>query len=58
MHVFLTGGTGLIGTAVVAELTEHGHTATVLTRSDASAATAEAAGATALRGGKAVSSWE
>ncbi|MFI1996361.1 SDR family oxidoreductase [Actinoplanes sp. NPDC020271] len=50
MHVFITGGTGLIGTAVVAELLGHGHTVLALTRSDASTAAAEAAGATALRG--------
>ena len=50
MHVFLTGGTGLVGRAVVAELLAHGHTATVLARSDASAQAVEQAGATALRG--------
>lgn len=50
MHVFITGGTGLIGTAVVAELLGHGHSVLALVRSDASAQTAEAAGATALRG--------
>jgi nucleoside-diphosphate-sugar epimerase len=50
MRVFLTGGTGLIGSAVVAELLEHGHTAVVLARSDTSAAKAEAAGAQAVRG--------
>ena len=51
MQVFITGGTGLIGSAVVAELLGAGHTVLALTRSDASAAAAEAAGATALRGG-------
>ena len=50
MRVFITGGTGLIGCAVVAELLGHGHTALVLARSDASAEAAEAAGAKALRG--------
>ncbi|SEG48792.1 Nucleoside-diphosphate-sugar epimerase [Actinacidiphila yanglinensis] len=51
MRVFITGGTGLIGTAVVAELLTAGHSVTVLTRSDASAARARAAGADALPGG-------
>ena len=50
MHVFVTGGTGLIGSAVVAELLAHDHTVTVLARSDASAAKAEAAGAATVRG--------
>ncbi|MBD0692772.1 SDR family oxidoreductase [Streptomyces sp. CBMA123] len=51
MRVFITGGTGLIGSAVVAELLSAGHSVTALTRSDASAARAEAAGAAVLRGG-------
>ena len=51
MQVFITGGTGLIGTAVVAELLGAGHTVLALTRSDASAAAAEQAGAATIRGG-------
>jgi len=50
MHVFVTGGTGLIGSAVVAELLGNGHTALVLARSDASERAAKTAGAESLRG--------
>jgi uncharacterized protein YbjT (DUF2867 family) len=50
MHVFITGGTGLIGSAVVAELLGNGRTVLALARSDASALAVEAAGATAIRG--------
>ncbi|GGX97832.1 SDR family oxidoreductase [Streptomyces anandii] len=50
MHVFITGGTGTIGSAVVAELLGNGHTVLALARSDASARTLEGAGAKVLRG--------
>ena len=50
MHVFVTGGTGLIGTAVVAELLAHGHTVRALARSDASARAVEAAGGLPVSG--------
>lgn len=50
MQVFITGGTGLIGTAVVAELLGNGHTVLALARSDASAQAVESAGGTALCG--------
>ncbi|WP_066043078.1 SDR family oxidoreductase [Herbiconiux solani] len=51
MHVFITGATGLIGSAVTAELLSAGHTVTALTRSDASRAKAVAAGADTVDGG-------
>jgi nucleoside-diphosphate-sugar epimerase len=51
MHVFVTGGTGTIGSAVVTELLGHGHTVLALARSDSSEQILKDAGAEVLRGG-------
>jgi nucleoside-diphosphate-sugar epimerase len=50
MHVFVTGGSGLTGPAIVAELIAAGHTVTGLARSDESAARLQALGADTLAG--------
>src|SRR6201995_2894266 len=50
MRVFVTGGTGLIGSAIVAELLGHGHTVLALARSGSSAATLQTEGAESIRG--------
>jgi len=50
MHIFVTGGSGLTGPAVVSELIAAGHSVTGLARSDAAAARLQALGAGVRRG--------
>lgn len=50
MRVFVTGGSGLIGSAVVRELLDNGHTVLALARSDSSEAALRKVGASTVRG--------
>jgi nucleoside-diphosphate-sugar epimerase len=50
MNIFLTGGSGTIGRAVLSALVGRGHRVTALARSDASAALLREAGARVVRG--------
>ncbi|MCU1468937.1 MAG: hypothetical protein JWQ39_86 [Glaciihabitans sp.] len=57
MQVLLTGGTGFIGSAILTELLNSGHSVTALVRSDRSARAVSDAGATALVGDITNSAW-
>jgi nucleoside-diphosphate-sugar epimerase len=50
MHVFVTGGSGLVGTALIPQLVAAGHSVTALARSDKSAAVVSKLGATPVTG--------
>jgi nucleoside-diphosphate-sugar epimerase len=48
MHVFLSGATGYIGSAILPRLVDHGHSVTAVVRSDEKAAAITAAGGSAV----------
>ena len=50
MRIFVTGGSGWIGSAVIPELLAHGHSVLALARSEATAVAIAATGAEVLRG--------
>ncbi len=50
MHVFVTGGSGWVGSALVTDLIAHGHTVSALARSDRSAAVVSSLGAEVVPG--------
>ncbi|MBE7209628.1 MAG: SDR family oxidoreductase [Gluconacetobacter diazotrophicus] len=50
MHVFITGATGWVGSALVRDLIAHGHRVTGLSRSEAKGAALAVTGATVLSG--------
>ena len=51
MRIFLTGGSGYIGRATIAELVRQGHSVEALARSEQAARVVTGAGATEVRGG-------
>ncbi|EME82709.1 uncharacterized protein MYCFIDRAFT_87637 [Pseudocercospora fijiensis CIRAD86] len=51
MHIFVTGASGFVGQATLAELTAHGHEVSGLARNDASADKLAQQGAKVVRGG-------
>jgi len=51
MRIFLTGGSGYLGRATIAELVRRGHVVEALARSELSAQTVAVAGADVVRGG-------